>query len=43
MAMMVNQPAQHAIIKLPKPHTEFVKTLWIEKGHARRREAQGTI
>lgn len=35
MALMVNQPTQHAIIKLPKKKTAFVKTPTIEPGHAR--------
>jgi hypothetical protein len=35
MALMVNQPTQHAIIKLPKKHTEMVKTPPVKSGNAR--------
>lgn len=35
MALMVNQATQHAIIKLPKKHTKFVKTPTVEPGYAR--------
>lgn len=35
MALMVNQPQQHAIIKLPKQHTQIVKTPTVEPGYAR--------
>jgi hypothetical protein len=35
MAVMVNQPTQHAIIKLPKKHTKLVKTPTVEPGYAR--------
>lgn len=35
MAIMVNQPTQHAIIKLPKQHSLMVKTPTIEPGYAR--------
>ncbi|MFC1890253.1 type IV secretory system conjugative DNA transfer family protein [Thermodesulfobacteriota bacterium] len=34
MDLMVNQPEQHAIIKLPKKHTKFVKTPFVEDGFA---------
>lgn len=34
MATMVNQPTQHAIIKLPKKRTRFVKTPTIKSGYA---------
>lgn len=35
MALMVNQPTQHAIIKFPKEHTRMVKTPTVESGYAR--------
>lgn len=35
MSLMVNQPAQHALIKLPKKQTQMVKTPTIEPGYAR--------
>lgn len=34
MAVMVNQPARHAIIKLPKKHTQNIVTPYIEEGYA---------
>lgn len=40
MAVMVNQPTQHAIIKLPKQPTETVKTPTIEEGYARPERVQ---
>jgi hypothetical protein len=40
MALMVNQPTQHAIIKLPKQHTRMVKTPTIEPGYARDERVQ---
>ena len=36
MSLMVNQPMQHAIIKLPKKRTWMVKTPTIEPGYARK-------
>ncbi|MFC1613285.1 type IV secretion system DNA-binding domain-containing protein [Patescibacteria group bacterium] len=35
MALMVNQPERHAIIKLPKKHTKFIKTPFVKEGCAR--------
>ena len=35
MALMVNQPQRHAIIKLPKKRTKFVKTPLVKDGWAR--------
>jgi hypothetical protein len=35
MSLMVNQPMQHALIKLPKKKTQMVKTPTIEPGYAR--------
>jgi len=40
MAVMVNQPTQHAIIKLPKQPTQTVKTPTIEEGYARDERVQ---
>ena len=40
MALMVNQPTQQAIIKLPKQHTRMVKTPTIEPGYARDERVQ---
>ena len=37
MALMVNQPERHAIIKLPKTQTNFVKTPFVKDGHANER------
>lgn len=34
MVLMVNQPTQHAIIKLPQNHTQIVKTTTIKEGYA---------
>ncbi|MBF0330227.1 MAG: hypothetical protein HQL10_13830 [Nitrospirae bacterium] len=34
MALMVNQPARHALVKLPKKHTQFIKTPFIKTGFA---------
>lgn len=35
MAIMVDQPMRHAIIKLPKKHTRMVRAPFIEDGYAR--------
>jgi len=35
MALMVNQPQRHAIVKLPKKHTKFVSTPFVKDGFAR--------
>lgn len=35
MAIMVNQPMRHAIIKLPKQQTQIVQTPYIKEGYAR--------
>jgi hypothetical protein len=40
MALMVNQPMSHAIIKLPKKHTQFAKTPFVKKGFARDERVQ---
>lgn len=40
MALMVNQPTQHAIIKKPKQHTQMVKTPTIQPGYARDERVQ---
>lgn len=40
MALMVNQPTQHAIIKRPKQHTQMAKTPTIDPGYARNERVQ---
>jgi len=34
MALMVNQPQRHSIVKLPKKHTQFIKAPFVEEGEA---------